>query len=167
MPGEPRALEIGKGELLREGDEGVLMAIGSTVYPALAAADRLEKIGVRVAVINARFLKPLDEELVCFWAGKTGRVLTVEENALQGGFGSAVLELLQQKQLCSVAVRRLGIPDLFVEHGPQSLLRRIWGIDEEGILDAMRSMVGEKPEETSSFARSEPSIVSGALSGGK
>ena len=84
---------------------------------------RLEKAGIHAAVINSRFLKPLDEELLCHWAKRTGRVLTVEENVLQGGFGSAVLELFQERGLFSIRVRRLGIPDLFVENGPQSFLR--------------------------------------------
>ena len=96
------------------------------------------------AVINARFLKPLDGDLIGDWAVRTGRVLTVEENVLQGGFGSAVLELLQEKGSLDVRVKRLGIPDLFVEHGPQALLRSKYGIDEEGIVNAARGMVAER-----------------------
>jgi 1-deoxy-D-xylulose-5-phosphate synthase len=104
----------------------------------------LEAEGIQVAVINSRFLKPLDGELLCDWARRTGRVLTVEENVLLGGFGSAVLELLQERDLFSVRVRRLGIPDLFVEHGPQSLLRAKYGIDEQGIFRAVKEMIEEK-----------------------
>jgi 1-deoxy-D-xylulose-5-phosphate synthase len=159
MNGGPIALEIGKGELLREGTDALVLAIGSTVFPALRAADRLEGLGVHVAVMNGRFLKPLDEELICFWAKKTGKVLTVEENVLQGGFGSAVLELLQEKSLLSILVKRLGIPDLFVEHGTQSLQRASYGIDEDGIFKNLMEMVEEKWEPPVDLHRRETSSV--------
>jgi 1-deoxy-D-xylulose-5-phosphate synthase len=134
-------IDIGKGEVLKEGNDILILAIGSTVYPALRAADRLEDSGVHAAVINSRFLKPLDETLIYHWAKKTKRVLTAEENVIEGGFGSAVLELLQEKGLISVQVKRLGIPDLFVEHGPQSVLRAKYGIDEDGIFKGAMEMV--------------------------
>jgi 1-deoxy-D-xylulose-5-phosphate synthase len=92
-------------------------------------------------VINSRFLKPLDGDLICHWARKTGRLLTVEENVLQGGFGSAVLELLQERRLYVIEVRRLGLPDSFIEHGPQSILRAKYGIDEDGIFKNALEMV--------------------------
>jgi len=136
-----KSIDIGKGEVLREGNDILVLAIGSTVYPALRAAERLEDAGIHTAVINSRFLKPLDRDLIYNWAKRTGKVLTVEENVLQGGFGSAVLELLQEKGLFSVQVKRLGIPDLFVEHGPQSLLRSKYGIDENGIFKEVMEMV--------------------------
>jgi 1-deoxy-D-xylulose-5-phosphate synthase len=135
---------MGKAEGLREGEDVLIVAIGSTVYPSLRAAERLEAEGIHAAVINSRFLKPLDGGLLCDWAERTGRVLTVEENVLLGGFGSAVLELLQERGLFSIQVKRLGIPDLFVEHGPQSLLRAKYGIDEEGIFRAVKEMIEEK-----------------------
>jgi 1-deoxy-D-xylulose-5-phosphate synthase len=94
-----QSIEIGKGEILREGEDILILAIGSTVYPSLNGAKKLEEAGIRAAVINTRFLKPLDGDLICEWARKTGKVLTVEENVLQGGFGSAVLELLQERGL--------------------------------------------------------------------
>jgi 1-deoxy-D-xylulose-5-phosphate synthase len=137
------AIDIGKGEVLREGGHVVILAIGSTVYPAVRAAEKLEAIGIHAAVINSRFLKPLDEELICHWAKKTKKILTVEENVRQGGFGSAVLELLQERGLSSVEVKRLGLPDQFVEHGPQSLLRTKYGIDEEGIMKGVKEMIRE------------------------
>ncbi len=131
-----QSIDMGKGELLREGSDVLILAIGSTVYPSLRAAERLEEHGIHTAVINARFLKPLDGDLICQWAKKTGKVVTVEENVLQGGFGSAVLELFQERGLFSVQIiKRLGIPDLFVEHGPQSLLRSKYGIDENAIFE--------------------------------
>jgi 1-deoxy-D-xylulose-5-phosphate synthase len=136
-----RSIEIGKGEVLREGTDLLILAIGTTVYPSIRAAERLDTSGIHAAVINTRFLKPLDGDLIVEWAKKIGRILTVEENVLQGGFGSAVLELLQEKDLSSVHVKRLGIPDLFVEHGPPALLRAKYGIDEAGIYRAVKEMV--------------------------
>ncbi len=141
-----RTLAIGKGEVLREGEDILILAIGSTVYPSLQAAAILDEEGIHAAVINSRFLKPLDEDLLCRWAKRTGRVLTVEENVLQGGFGSAVLELLEASGISSVIVRRLGIPDLFVENAPQSLLRNRYGIDTDGIVHEVKRMVGERPK---------------------
>jgi 1-deoxy-D-xylulose-5-phosphate synthase len=139
-----RSIEIGKGEVLREGRDLLILAIGTTVYPSIRAAERLDACGIHAAVINARFLKPLDGGLIGEWARRIGRILTVEENVLQGGFGSAVLELLQEKGLPSVQVKRLGIPDLFVEHGPPALLRAKYGIDEAGIYRAVKEMVERK-----------------------
>ena len=138
-----RLIDIGKGEILREGQDILIIAIGTTVYPSLRAAERLAEAGIQAAVINSRFLKPLDAELLCDWAKKTGKVLTVEENVLQGGFGSAVLELFQERGLFPVQVRRLGIPDTFVEHGPQALLREKYGIDENGIIKGVQEMFKE------------------------
>lgn len=139
-----KSIDIGKGELLREGEDIAILAIGSTVYDSFRAAERLETAGIRTAVINGRFLKPLDGDLICDWAKRTGKVLTVEENMLQGGFGSAVLELLQERGLFSIRVKRLGIPDLFLEHGPQTLLRSKYGIDENGILNAAKEILNEE-----------------------
>jgi 1-deoxy-D-xylulose-5-phosphate synthase len=138
-----KSIEIGKGEVLREGEDILILAIGSTVYPSLLAAERLEDIGIHTAVINSRFLKPLDGDLICDWAKRTGGILTVEENVLQGGFGSAILELLQQRGFLPAQVKCLGIPDLFVEHGPQALLRAKYGIDENGIFKEAKKMVEE------------------------
>jgi 1-deoxy-D-xylulose-5-phosphate synthase len=150
-------IDIGKGELLREGQDVVIIAIGSTVYPALRAAEKLAEAGIRAAVINSRFLKPLDGTLLCDWAKRTGRVLTVEENVLQGGFGSAVLELFHEKGLGSIQVRRLGIPDTFLEHGPQALLREKYGIDENGIMNGVRKMFEGEWSGSASTSQSETS----------
>jgi len=138
-----RSIGIGKGEILREGQDILILAIGTTVYPSLRAAERLGEAGIRAAVINSRFLKPLDAALLCDWAKRTGKVLTAEENVLQGGFGSAVLELFQEKGLFQIEVKRVGIPDLFVEHGPQALLREKYGIDENGIFRKALEMFEE------------------------
>jgi 1-deoxy-D-xylulose-5-phosphate synthase len=128
-----QSLPIGKGELLREGSDLVLIGIGQTVNTAMEAAERLEQEGVQAAVINARFIKPLDQELILSWARKTDRVMTIEENVVQGGFGSAVLEMFQESLFTPSGFMRLGIPDTFVPHGSQSTLRNLYGIDAEGI----------------------------------
>jgi 1-deoxy-D-xylulose-5-phosphate synthase len=141
MDADLRTLEIGRGEQLSEGGDLCLIAIGSTVYPAIEAAETLKQKGISAGVVNARFVKPLDAELILSAARKTGRLITVEENALQGGFGSAVLELLQENGLQDVKVRRLGIPDRYIEHGSQAQLRRDLGIDAEGIAAAAEDFV--------------------------
>lgn len=141
LDAEMKALPIGKGEVLAQGKDVVILAIGSTVRPALEAARELSDRGVGVSVINARYVKPLDEELICSLAAEVRRVITVEENSLQGGFGSAILELMTQKRIPSVQVRRLGIPDTFVEHGPQDLLRQKYALDAAGILRAAEELL--------------------------
>jgi 1-deoxy-D-xylulose-5-phosphate synthase len=134
-------LDFGRGELLRQGTDILLLPIGNRVTPALKAASRLETQGISAAVINPRFLKPLDEDLIVDWASTTGRIVTVEDNAVQGGFGSAVLQLLNQRGLflpCST----LGYADNFIEHGPQSTLWRNAGIDADGIVQAAAALMG-------------------------
>jgi 1-deoxy-D-xylulose-5-phosphate synthase len=152
-----QTLDIGKGEVLREGQEVLILAIGSTVYPSLRAAERLAEVGIQAAVINSRFLKPLDGNLLCDWAKRIGRVLTVEENVLQGGFGSSVLELFQERGLISIQMKRLGIPDVFVEHGPQALLREKYGIDENGIFKGVKELLGEECSGSLQINQSETS----------
>ena len=125
-------LPIGKAEVVREGEDLLILAIGASVYPSLKAAAELEKQGYQTTVVNARFVKPLDESLILNLAARRGRVLTVEENVLHGGFGSAVVELLMDRGLL-VPVKRLGIPDIFLEHGSPSILREKYGLDAKGI----------------------------------
>ncbi|WP_298436186.1 1-deoxy-D-xylulose-5-phosphate synthase [Geobacter sp.] len=141
---ELREIEIGRGELLATGDDLALVAIGSTVYPALEAARMLEAKGIRAAVVNARFVKPLDRELILGAARQTGCVVTVEENALQGGFGSAVLELLADEGMTEMRVKRLGIPDRYIEQGPQPRLRADLGLDAAGIAAAAEGFLAAK-----------------------
>ena len=138
-----KTLEIGKGEVLREGRDLAVIAIGSTVHPALAAAERLANEGINIKVINARFAKPVDSELIASTAATIKKIVTVEENVLQGGFGSAVLELLAERNITDVQIKRLGIPDEFVEHATQAQLRQKYGIDEEGIFNAAKEMLGD------------------------
>jgi 1-deoxy-D-xylulose-5-phosphate synthase len=127
-----RRLAIGKAEVVREGEDLLILAVGATVYPSLKAAEELEKQGYQATVVNARFVKPLDENLILTLAARRGRVLTVEENVLHGGFGSGVLELLMDRELM-VPVKRLGIPDVFLEHGSPTILREKYGLDAQGI----------------------------------
>lgn len=145
---EIKAIPIGKAELLKDGDDICILAAGNVVAPSLEAAERLEEDGYSVAVVNARFVKPLDEELIKEMGDRCGLILTVEENVLAGGFGSAVLELVESKRLPHVAVRRLGVGDKFIEHGTQTERRREAGLDAEGIERAARDFLLEKSKLT-------------------
>jgi 1-deoxy-D-xylulose-5-phosphate synthase len=137
---EYRIIPIGESELLREGRNLTLIALGSMVSPSLEAAVEMEKEGLSTTVVNCRFVKPLDKKLADY-AGKTGRVLVVEENIQQGGLGSAVVELFSDVGLKAVTVRRLGLPDSFVEHGPVEVLREKLGLDKAGIIKAARALL--------------------------
>ena len=132
-----KPLTIGKAELLREGADGVLVALGSMVYPALDAAAELATEGLDLSVVNARFVKPLDAELLLQLVKRFGRLVTLEENALQGGFGTAVLELLEEQGL-QAQVLRIGYPDQYIEQGEQHVLRAMHGLDKEGIAKSAR-----------------------------
>jgi 1-deoxy-D-xylulose-5-phosphate synthase len=141
MDQELKLLSIGKGEVLKDGDDVVIIAIGNMVRPAQEAGERLEAGGISASVVNARFVKPLDEELILRLAKKTGRIVTVEEHALQGGFGSAVLECIEDNRLFAVKILRIGLPDRFIEHGPQAILRQKYGLDADGIFASVRDFV--------------------------
>jgi 1-deoxy-D-xylulose-5-phosphate synthase len=134
---------IGEAEILNEGKDVAIFALGNTVYAALAAASRLEKEGVSTMVVNSRFVKPLDRNLISSVASVVPRIITVEENTLEGGFGSAVLELLNELESPHVRVKRLGIPDAFIEQGQQKELRKKYGLDEEGIYLSILSILKE------------------------
>lgn len=136
------SLPVGKGEILREGSHGALLAVGSTVYPAREAAEALAAEGLDLTVVNARFVKPLDRDLILSLARATGTLVTVEENAVQGGFGTAVLELLEEERVEGVKVLRLGCPDRYVEQGEQHELRARYGLDAPGIADRVRAFMG-------------------------
>lgn len=141
LDSEFKTLEIGKGELLRDGKDILLLPVGNRVYPALRAAEGLEKLGINAAVINPRFIKPLDIELICEWAEKTGRVVTVEDNVEHGGFGSLVLEALSKNKLFSVKTHLLGYTDQFVEHGPQKTLWKNSKLDSPAIISAAMELM--------------------------
>ncbi len=135
---EPRPLPVGKGEVLRVGRDGVVLAVGDPVLPALRAAERLAKEGgPSLTVINARWVKPIDAELVAQFVKDGTRLVTVEESALAGGFGSAVVETLEELGV-QARVRRIGIPDRFVAHATQAEQRRELGLDEDGLLASFR-----------------------------
>jgi 1-deoxy-D-xylulose-5-phosphate synthase len=135
----PRLLEIGKAELLRDGGEIALIAYGSMVYPSLQAAMLLAQESIESTVINARFVKPLDSELILALARTKRLIVTVEEAALAGGFGSAVMELLEENGLQDrVKLVRLGLPDRFVTHGDPKLLLAKYSLDADGIYTRVR-----------------------------
>jgi 1-deoxy-D-xylulose-5-phosphate synthase len=134
---KPRPLAVGQGEKLREGKDGVIFAVGVLVAEALAAAETLAADGLDLAVVDPIFLKPLDKDLLVAEALRTGFVVTAEENALQGGFGSAVIELFCDEGI-STPVKRIGLPDRFVEQGSQSELRARYGLDAKGIVATIK-----------------------------
>ncbi len=130
----PKLIEVGKAEILREGKDAAVIAYGSMVYPAVEAAENLAKAGVQATVINARFVKPLDAETILATARKTQLIVTVEEAYLAGGFGSAVMELLEEHGLQDeVKVVRMGVPDEIVTHGDPKKLLADYGLDTDGI----------------------------------
>lgn len=138
-----KKIEPGKAELLAEGSDVVILSVGKTVYPALEAAKKLAREKITAAVINARFIKPLDEELIGEWARKCGNVLTVEDNVAAGGFGSAVLEFLNARGLLNgVKSRVVGYPDVYVEHATQKEIFRDYRLDAEGITEVVKEMLG-------------------------
>jgi 1-deoxy-D-xylulose-5-phosphate synthase len=141
LEARPTPLPLGKAEILSEGEDLLILAIGSMVVVAAAAAEQLAEEGIQATVVNARFVKPLDTALMTETARRIPRIITIEENALQGGFGSAVLEALSDGGVKVETLRRLGIPDQFIEHGPQKLLRRKYGLDVEGLMAAAREIL--------------------------
>jgi 1-deoxy-D-xylulose-5-phosphate synthase len=134
------SLKIGRGEKIIDGKDLNIIACGSMVYPGLSAAKKLNQEGISVGVINARFIKPLDLDLI-LEASKCGKILTVEENAVSGGFGSAVIEVLEKNKVKNIKVERLGIPDRFIDHGKPDILKKEIGLDEEGIYNRTREML--------------------------
>jgi 1-deoxy-D-xylulose-5-phosphate synthase len=145
MDPEPKALSIGKGELLRDGTEVAIVAIGVTVAHAVAAAKRLEEEGISTAVVNARFVKPLDQNLIVEVAKRVRYVVTVEEGSKMGGFGSAVLEALSDGGVTDITTKIIGLPDWYIEQGPQDLLRERYGLTAEGIYQSVKELIGKTP----------------------
>lgn len=139
----PVTFDIGEGEILKTGEDIAFISIGNCVHSAFSAAKRLEREGISVMVVNARFIKPLDRNLLISIASRIKRIITVEENTLTGGFGSAVLEFLNDMEIPHVKVRRLGLPDEFIAQGQQDELRKKYGLDEEGIYQAALSILKE------------------------
>jgi 1-deoxy-D-xylulose-5-phosphate synthase len=143
LDAELKALPIGKGEVMREGEHATIFAIGSEVWPAVQAAELLAKENINVAVINGRFIKPLDDELIAKYCTPNSNVITVEEGSLAGGFGAAVMERCEQLGIRDVRFHRIGIPDEYVHHGAQDVLRAQHDLHAEGIAKRVREFVGE------------------------
>ncbi|WP_026840162.1 1-deoxy-D-xylulose-5-phosphate synthase [Citrifermentans bremense] len=139
-------LPVGKGELVREGEDGAILAVGTMVHPAQQAAAALALEGLDLAVMNVRFVKPLDRDLILSLAA-TRFLVTAEENVLQGGFGTSILELLEECGVTGVRVIRLGYPDSFVEQGEQAELKAAYGLDAAGIARSIRKARGQSPQE--------------------
>jgi 1-deoxy-D-xylulose-5-phosphate synthase len=153
LPDSVEPLSIGKGSKLRDGNDAVIFALGVVCHEALMAADMLSGEGVSVGVVDPRFLKPLDRELLVSEAKRTGTVITVEENVRQGGFGSAVLEMLADEGV-SARILRIGLPDRFIEQGTQQQLYARYGLDAEGVAASVRNFLNGDRSSASSVASS-------------
>jgi 1-deoxy-D-xylulose-5-phosphate synthase len=145
LAAELHQLSIGKAEIIKQGEDMAIIAIGSTVVPSLEAAEHLALRGIDAMVINARFAKPLDTELILDAANHTKKMVIVEENVLSGGFGAAVLELLEKAEASNIKVNRLGIPDEFVTHGKQDILRSLYHLDALGIAKECADFLAHVP----------------------
>ncbi len=136
-----KPIPIGQGEVVREGSDGAIIAVGTMVAAACEAAQIIqEQLNLSYTVVNARYIKPLDETLILEQAQKYGTLITIEENALQGGFGSAVLELLETRGMTHVKLLRLGYPDAPIPQGEQHELRSMLGLDPAGIAASISNL---------------------------
>jgi 1-deoxy-D-xylulose-5-phosphate synthase len=147
-----REIPIGEGKIEQEGSDVGIIAIGNHVSTAMLAAKDLARYGIKALVMNARFAKPLDQDMIAEIASKTGHILTIEENSLAGGFGSAVLEMLSDRGINSVKVIRLGLPDIFVKHGSQKALRKYVKLEVQSIVEAVQSMIKPKKSKSVNIA---------------
>ena len=136
-----KTLEIGKAEILRQGGDVVIAAIGHTVHPALKAAEELAPLGIDASVVNARFVKPLDKNLFRDLLTRVPRLITVEDHVVTGGFGSGLIEFLADEGFTGIEVKRLGVPDRFIPHGTQDELRKMCGFDKDAIAQATLQLV--------------------------
>jgi len=139
LPSSPLAL--GKSELLKDGKDLAIFAVGSTVYPAIEVSEMLQKEGVNTSVINARFIKPLDEELLEDILNTTKRIVTIEEGVIDGGFGSAILEFIEKEKIKGVNIKRIGLPSEFIEHGDRMQLLKKYNLTSEGICNIIKAEV--------------------------
>ena len=138
--GARSAVELGRWEKITDGKDVAIIALGAMVARAKEAADLLGDGGIEAAVINARFIKPLDTVALSELASRFGKIVTVEENALAGGFGSSVLEFLSDRGVTNVKVSRMGIPDRFIEHGSRDEILAELGLTAKGIVAQVRSI---------------------------
>ncbi len=141
MDEEFHALEIGKAELLRDGQDCAIVALGTMVHPALKAAEKLATEGLAASVINARFIKPLDVELLTCLAQEKPFLITIEEAALDGGFGSAVMEMLETHNISGCKILRIGVPDQLIEQGSPALLHAKFGLDADGLYRKIKNFI--------------------------
>lgn len=137
---ESEPIELGRGQIVRWGTDGAILGLGAMLEPALRAAERLAKDGLEIAVINPRFIKPLDEELLAKVFQECRFVITAEEAQLMGGFGSAVLELACDRGWDTRHMKRLGLPDLFIEHGEREELLEDFHLSENGLVRTCLAM---------------------------
>jgi 1-deoxy-D-xylulose-5-phosphate synthase len=140
LPGNRAAVELGRAEVLSWGRDGNILCAGTLLTSCLKAAEQLRAEGLDVGVINARFVKPVDREVLERAAREGGFLVTVEEGCLPGGFGSAVLEAASEMGLETSRIRRLGLPDRFVEHGERGELLADLGLDTAGIAKTCREL---------------------------
>ena len=147
MASEPQVLPIGKSEIVREGEDVLVIAVGNRVYPALEAAQTLADSGISATVINARFVKPLDTATILPLAERIGKVITIEDGVIMGGFGSAVLEAIAAAGLKDVQIRNLGIPDEFIEHGDIQHLYALCQCDADAVVRTAQGMLQQKTSE--------------------
>ena len=139
---EIKKIEVGKGEVIKDGKDLAIIAFGSMVDPSMQAAAMLEEKGFSVAVINARFAKPIDKSLIMEYAKKTGCLITTEEHSVQGGFGSAVLEVLQNfDERIPLKTKCIGVPDVLIEHGATGLIKKDLKLDPEGMFETIYAFV--------------------------
>ena len=139
---EPAILPLGKAEILRRGSDIQFWALGPWVEDALGLATILEEnLGRSIGVVNARFVKPMDEKLLCRQGKRASLIVTFEDHVLLGGFGSAVLECLNRHQI-SITVERIGWPDQFIDHGSSvPELRKLNGLDEAQLIDRIQAKI--------------------------
>lgn len=142
-PEADKQIPWGKSRLVKQGEDVLIIAAGSAVRPAVEAAEKLFWQGIKPTVIDARFVKPLDEELIMSWARKCKRIITIEENVLAGGFGSGIMEMFEKRGLC-LPLKRLGIEDCFVGHGTRPQVLSENQLDAEGIYREVLSFNNEK-----------------------
>jgi 1-deoxy-D-xylulose-5-phosphate synthase len=134
----------GAWELMRDGEDVLILAVGSMVSSALVDAEQLQRRHIDVSVVNCRFVKPFDEQMMTDLSGRFSRIVTVEEGALPGGFGAAVIEWLNDRGIPDIRVKRLGIPDSFIDHGNRDTLMRLLSLHPEGITASVAEFAGQR-----------------------
>jgi 1-deoxy-D-xylulose-5-phosphate synthase len=167
LDAELRQLPVGKAEVLRRGRHGAVWAIGACVHPALEAVERLAKEGLDLTLVNARFVKPLDRDLLAAQLRQLGlpgaRLATVEEHVVAGGFGAAALEAISELGLEGVETLLVGVPDKFVPHGSQEVLRKLLGLDADSLTFRFRAFFGAAAERSVDLGTPQPALTRSAV----